>query len=113
MNLDRLKYSLFKRLLINIIDNIKNIPNVFINLFKSKIPSVINRFINSIKTVIRTIVLNFKEGNLYIRISYIIMGISHFRYKKILKGILYLLFETIFVFYMFFFGWKYCRLHYL
>lgn len=110
MNLDRLKYSLFKRLLLNIIDKIKNIPKVFINFFKTKIPSFINRFSKSLKNIIRTIIFNFKDGNLYTRISYIIMGIGHFRYKRFLKGIIYLLFETIFVFYMFFFGWKYLSL---
>lgn len=46
------------------------------------------------------VIQNFKKGDLWTRLSYVVMGMSHFRRGQIGKGILYLAVEILFIFYM-------------
>ena len=110
MNLEKYKYNLFKRILINLYEKIKNIPVKIKKFFNTKIPNIFKNIYTKIKNVLLIIFNTFKEGNFYTKISFFIIGIGHFKYKKIFKGIFYLFFEIIFFVYMFFFGWKYLSL---
>ena len=103
MNIEKYKYNFIKRIILNILDKIKKI-------LLNDIPSIFIRFKNKVEYVINVIYSTYKEGNIFTRLSYLIIGIGHIKYKKTFKGLFYILYEFIFVFYMFFFGWKYLKL---
>lgn len=110
MNIEKYKYNFFKRIILNILDKIKKIPVKIKKILLNDIPSIFIRFIKKVKYVINVIYSTYKEGNIFTRLSYLIIGIGHIKYKKTFKGLFYILYEFIFVFYMFFFGWKYLKL---
>lgn len=106
MNYEIYKYSLFKRIKI-LLKNIfiglyKSIINLFINIYKS----IIKLFTN-IKNSIKMYILNFKDGNLLTKISYLFMGMSHLFRGKMFKGIIYIIIQISFYFFMILFGSKY------
>ena len=110
MSLERYKYNFFKRSLINIFEKIKKIPTKIIHIFIQVIPSKLKKILNNINEFFKTIVLTFKDGNLYTRLSYFFMGVGQIKYKKTFKGVFYIFYEILFIFYMIFFGWKYLSL---
>ena len=78
MNLERYKYNFLKRIFVETLDIIKSIPNKIKHLFITKIPNLTKRLILKIKQIFNLIYQTFKEGNIYTRLSYFIMGIGHF-----------------------------------
>ncbi|MBR5009202.1 MAG: sugar ABC transporter permease, partial [Clostridia bacterium] len=57
-------------------------------------------FIKGIGLGIAEVVTTFKNGSKPTRLSYVIMGAGCFAHGQILRGILFLLFEIVFIFYM-------------
>jgi len=78
----------------------------FIGLFSGfvaffiSLPRKIVNFIRAIWRTLKGAFLTFKEGDFRTRLSFIIMGFSNFTRGQIIKGMLYLISEIIFVFYM-------------
>lgn len=79
------------------------IPKTTVNLFK-KIFYSVKGFILKTFSVLKNIVRIFKEGDIYTRISYFIMGFGQFFRKQPLRGILFLVFQLVFTLYMLLFG---------
>ena len=75
------------------------IPTWFKNL-GLKIGNGIVDFGRGIKNGVLDIVTTFTKGNWAVKISFFIFGFGNFYYGQILRGILFLLFEVIFITYM-------------
>ena len=54
-------------------------------------------WLNKIKKPFVTFFDRFKNGSAAIKLSHLIMGFGNFYYKQIVKGLIYLLFETGFI----------------
>ncbi len=82
-----------KLFLIAIPEYIKRILSLILGFFKG-IGSGIVGEISDIRTT-------FKKGNAAVRLSFLIFGLGNLYYGQILRGVLFLLFEVIFIGYMF------------
>ena len=105
-DLDYFKLSKFQKIWYKISNFLKLIPKKLIQLFLhifNIIKKVTIRFINEVKLSFIT----FIKGNIKIKISYFVMGFAHLFRGQILRGVLFLLFEIIFFFYMFSYGFHY------
>ena len=76
-----------------------SIPVFFKNL-GIKIWGFLKAFGLAIYNFFRNIVLTFVHGSIYTRVSYFIMGFGSFARKQILRGILFLVTEIVFIVYM-------------
>lgn len=79
------------------------IPNWFVNLGK-KIWNAIKRFGLWVKDECVDIYQTFAKGRWQTRVSYLVMGFGNATRGQIGRGILFFLFEALFIFYMIFFG---------
>ena len=98
-DLDYLGLTKFQSLLYNIIHFFKAIPSWLINLFK-QIGKIIAKFFNSIVSDIKDIGTTFVHGDFKTKISYFVMGFGSIARGQIFRGILFFLFEVIFIVYM-------------
>ena len=71
----------------------KNIGLAIVNFFKTCGIGIKNEFVD--------IVTTFTKGNWAVKLSFLIFGFGNFFYGQIMRGILFLLFEVIFIGYMF------------
>ena len=76
------------------------IPGWILGLF-IKIWSIIKNFFLGIKDGAIDIVNTFKKGNWAVKLSFIIFGCGNFYYGQIMRGLLFLLFEIVFIGYTF------------
>lgn len=83
-----------------------SIPAFFTNL-GMKIWFAIKGFGLKIANIFKNIYFTFKEGDVFTRISFFIMGFGSFARGQILRGILFLMMEIVFIFYMIFYGGTY------
>ncbi len=65
-----------------------------------KIWSFLKRCGRTVREEAKETVRTFREGNLAVKLSFFIFGLGNFYYGQIMRGILFLLFEIIFVVYM-------------
>ncbi|MBR6506217.1 MAG: sugar ABC transporter permease [Clostridia bacterium] len=82
------------------------VPKTALNILKKAFYSV-RDFVFKTFSVIRNIVRIFRDGDIYTRISYFIMGFGQFFRKQPLRGILFLAFQLVFILYMLLFGISY------
>ena len=82
------------------------IPRFFKNL-GLKIWRGIKGFGLAVANFFKNLVVYFKEGDKFTRISYFIMGFGSFARGQILRGILFALMEIVFILYMIFIGGSY------
>ena len=78
------------------------IPAWFVGLFK-KLWAAIVAFFVGIKDGFIDIVTTFKEGNWAVKASFVSFGCGNIYYGQVMRGILFLLFEIIFIWYTFIF----------
>ena len=83
-----------------------SIPGRFKNFF-IKIGRFFKNFALSIVYWFRDIGLTFVRGDWKTKVSYFIMGFGNISRKQILRGLLFLFFQVIFILYMVFFGGHY------
>ena len=98
-DLEYLKQNKFQRALDKIIDFFCGIPAWFIGLCKA-FWNVLVRFGLAVKNEVLDIIHTFTRGTWATKVSYLIMGFRNFSCGQILKGILFLLFEGVFIAYM-------------
>ena len=79
------------------------IPKWFLNLFK-KIWKGIKKLGIGIKNEVVDVWVTFKDGDWKTRVSYVIMGFGSIARGQVLRGLLFLAFEIIFVGYMVLYG---------
>ena len=106
VDMEYLKKSPLQKFWYNFLSFFKNIPAVLVAFFKA-IPARLLKYWNKILDVFDTIRSAAKSGEWKTRSSFLVMGFGQFARKQWLRGLLYLLFEVLFILYMVFFGWKY------
>ena len=97
--LEYLKLNWFGKLLYNLKLFFCGIPIAFVNLGK-KIASVFVKFFCFLRDEIVDIFRTFVDGNIAVKLSFLIMGLGNICYGQILRGLLFLLFEAVFILYM-------------
>ena len=99
-DLEILRLSSGQKLLYNIAHAIKVIPRGLAGFFKGIISGIVNIFRlagSEVKEVIQT----FANGDWKTKLSFVVMGFGSIARGQILRGILFLLFEIVFIMYMF------------
>lgn len=82
----------------------QRLPAVILNFFRVTIPGLGRRIWNAIKSVFRTIWNAAAHGDWKTRFSFVIFGFSQFANKQIMRGLLFFVFEFLFIIYMSLFG---------
>ena len=98
-DLEYLRLSKIRRLLYKIVCFFVGIPGWFVNLGK-KIGLFFKNFGIKVKDNFVDIYKTFKEGDYKTRLSFVIMGFGSFARKQYLRGVMFLLFEIIFIVYI-------------
>lgn len=102
-NLEYLKLKKFKKLLYKLGCFFCAIPRWFLNVFK-KIGRFFKKLGIKIKDEAVDIASTFIHGDWKTKLSYLIMGFGSIARGQVLRGLLFLLFEGVFIFYMIFAG---------
>ena len=102
-DLEYLRLNKIKRFFYNILMFFAGIPRWFLNLFK-KIWKALKKFGIKVKDEAVDIWRTFKYGDWKTRVSYLIMGFGSIARGQILRGLLFFLFEVVFIGYMVFWG---------
>ena len=97
--LEYLKLNKFQALLYDIKMFICAIPGWFAGLFIS-LWKLIKEFGLSIKDGALDIIGTFKDGNWAVKLSFLVFGLGNIYYGQVLRGVLFLAFELIFIVYM-------------
>lgn len=106
VDLEYLKMSPFEKLWFKIKSFFKRIPSAFAAFFKA-IPKKLYKLWLAFAGIFINIGRAVKDGDMWTRSSFVVMGAGLVRRKQYLRGILYFLFEVAFVLYMVFFGGRY------
>ena len=102
-DLDYLRLNKFQALTYNIVHTIKAIPGWLLKVIKAIGQAIVNFFIVVKNDIVDSLII-FKNGDYKTKLSFLFMGFGHISRGQILKGILFLLFEIIFIAYMFICG---------
>lgn len=102
-DLDFLKLNKWQQFCYKLKMFFKGIPSWFVRLFK-KIGSAFKTFGLLVADNVVDIWTTFKEGSWSTRVSYLVMGFGNIARGQWLRGLLFLLMEGVFIFYMVFWG---------
>ena len=102
-DLEYLKLPKWKRFLYTLVCAICAIPGAIVNFFK-KTGSAIAKFCVSVWNNIVEIFTTFRDGDWKTRVSYVIMGFGSIARGQVLRGILFLVLEVVFILYMVLYG---------
>ena len=106
MDLEYLKMSPLEKFWFNFKNFFKRLPSSFAAFFKA-IPKKLYKLWLAFAGIFINIGNAAKDGDWKTRTSFAVMGFGLICRKQYLRGILYLVFEILFILYMVFFGWKY------
>ena len=98
-DLDYLRLSKLQAIGYDVVHFFKKIPTFFVNLFKAAI-AIIKGFFVKIKDECVDIVTTFTNGDWKTKVSYLVMGFGSIARGQILRGLLFLVFEIVFIVYM-------------
>ena len=98
-DLEYLKLSKFKRFLYRFLSFFAGIPGAIWNFLK-KIGNGIKKGALAVANEAKDIVTTFTQGDWKTKLSYLVMGFGCLARGQILRGILFLLFEIVFIGYM-------------
>ena len=105
-DLEYLKLPKWKRFLYALACFFVGIPKGFLNFFK-KIGLAIAKFFIGIKNEFVDIYTTFVYGDWKTKVSYLVMGFGNIARGQILRGLMFLLMEVVFIFYMITTGFYY------
>ncbi len=106
VDLEYLKKSPLEKFGYRFVGFFKRFPAGLLALARA-IPRAFVRLWQKVAGVFLTLYSAAKEGDFRTRLSFLVMGFGQFSRKQFLRGILYFLFQTAFILYMVFFGWKF------
>ena len=98
-DLDYLRLTKFQGFLYRLIHFFKGIPAGLKNLLIA-IGKIISKGANAVKNEVTDLITTFTKGDIKTKISYLIMGFGSITRGQVLRGILFLVFEIVFVVYM-------------
>ena len=102
-DLEYLRLSKWNRFVYTLICTICAIPSGIVSLCK-KIGLVIAKFFTGVKNEFVDIFVTFRDGDWKTRVSFVVMGFGNIARGQVLRGLLFLLMEVVFIVYMFFGG---------
>ena len=88
-----------QRFAVKFIEFFKNLGKGFVNFFKT-IPSRFAKIWNKITAPFITLIDAWKKGNWQVRTNFFVMGFYQLTHHEIFRGVLYLLFEVVFIWFM-------------
>ena len=97
--LEYLKLSKWNKFVYRFLSFFAAIPGKLLNLCKG-IGKAVVKFFTGIGRSLQDIVMTFVQGDWKTKLSYLFMGFGNIARGQILRGILFLLFEIVFIFYM-------------
>jgi arabinogalactan oligomer/maltooligosaccharide transport system permease protein len=100
------KLSWHKKIIYKISKLLKDIGKGFIDFWRLLIRKTISIILGT-GNVIKLFFINFIDGSLITKLSYLFIGIGHLFRGQIFRGIVYLLSEFLFIAYLVFFGGNY------
>ena len=98
-DLDYLKLTKFQKFLYGLKNTLIAIPLGLWHFIKN-IGNYIVKGLNAVKNEILDVALTFKNGDWKTKLSFLIMGFGNIARGQVLRGVLFLLFEAVFIFYM-------------
>ncbi len=99
-DLQYLKLNSFQRLWYNLVMFFCAIPGWFFGVLK-KIAEAVAKFVLGIRDGLVDIGQTFARGNWAVKLSFLIFGMGNLYYGQVMRGVFFLLFEAIFLTYMF------------
>ena len=102
-DLDYLRLSKIQAFLYNIVHIFKAIPGWFLKVIKAIGQFFVNLFVTIKDDIVDSLNI-FKNGDYKTKLSFLFMGFGHITRGQVLKGILFILFEIVFIGYMFICG---------
>ena len=98
-DLEYLRLNTVQRLWYNIVQFFLGIPQWFVNLGKTIVSKVVAFFVG-IKNEIVDIVTTFTKGSWKTKVSFLVMGFGNIARGQVMRGLLFLAFEAVFIVYM-------------
>ena len=95
--IEYLSLPLHKRIIHRILSFFTSIPIAILNFFKMRIPQFFTFIWNKIISFFSQIYSNFADGDWKTRTSYLVMGFGLITRKSFLRGLLYLIYEIVFI----------------
>lgn len=108
--LEYLKMTAWQKFCYKFVSFFKRLPLLFLNFFRVTIPAKANKLWQTVKGCGVTIGCAAKYGDWKTRTSFVLFGFSQLARKQWLRGILFLVFELMFILYMTLFGGQYLGL---
>lgn len=105
-DLEYLKKSPWQKFTFNFVNYFKNLPERLVAFFK-KFPLFFKGLFATVASIFIFLGEAMKKGDWKTRTTFGVMGFGQMARKQILRGILFLVFQVIFILYMVFFGVKY------
>ena len=100
-DLEYLRLSKWEKFVYRLASFFGSIPQALVNLLK-RIGAFFAGIFTGIAAECSDLVLTFKNGDWKTRTSYLVMGFGSIARGQVLRGVLFLLFEAVFIFYMIF-----------
>ena len=94
-----LSLTKFERFLVKFGEFFKNLGRGLLNFFKA-IPNKLLRLWHKIVSPFDTLVEAFKKGSWGVRTNFLVMGFYQITHHQIIRGVLYLIFEVVFIWFM-------------
>lgn len=101
------KQNFFQRTYNSFINFLANIPHKIFNFITHLLPTFIMSCFNKVVAEFKDVFNTFRRGDFKTKVSFVIFGFGHIFRGQIIKGLIFLIFEIMFILYMVFFGWKY------
>lgn len=108
--LDYLKMTAWQKFCYKFVSFFKRLPLLFVNFFKVTVPAKAKKLWGGIKGCGLTVGRAAKYGDWKTRVSFVLFGFSQLARKQWLRGLLFLVFELVFIVYMSLFGGQYLGL---
>ena len=102
-DLEYLRLPKWNRFVYTLVCMIVGIPSGIFNFFK-KIFTVVGSFFVLLKNEIVDIFVTFRDGDWKTRVSFLVMGFGNIARGQVLRGLLFLLMQVVFIVYMIFGG---------
>jgi len=105
-DLDYLRLNKFQKILHNLKTFIFSLPGKLLNALKALVMMIVNIF-KGTGRALYDLVDTYIKGDWKTKVSYTVMGFGSFARGQWLRGILFLVFQTVFNLYIYFFGFAY------
>ncbi len=82
----------------------RHLPVTFLHFFTATIPALAHRFWDAFSGIFKKLWIAMKNGDWKTRLSFVIMGFGQLARGQVMRGLVYLIFEILFILFMALFG---------